>query len=324
MARHWSTQDIPDLTGRTAVVTGANSGLGKETARELARKGARVVMACRSQRRAQEAADDIRRDVPEADLAIEILDLASLDSVRAFAERLASGDGHPASGADRLDLLYCNAGIMAIPRAETEDGFEMQFGVNVLGHFALVGRLLPLLLATEGSRTVWLSSMAAWGGKISFSDLQGEKSYGRWSAYSQSKLADLMLAYEMNRRLQDAGEASVALAAHPGLSNTDLQSTSVEKNGSRLEGLFYSLTMDRIAMTPLQGALPQLRAGTDPRARGGAFYGPRHKMRGHAVEVNPPTQALDAKIRARLWRTCEALTGVAFLSESAGEEAVSA
>ena len=310
MARRWSPHDIPDLTGRTAVVTGANSGLGKETTRELARKGARVVMACRSETRAREAAADIRRDVPGADLAIEILDLASLESVRGFAERFASG-------ADRLDLLYCNAGIMAVPRSETADGFEMQFGVNVLGHFALVGRLLPLLLSTEGSRTVWLSSMAAWGGKISFSDLQGEKSYGRWSAYNQSKLADLMLAYEMNRRLQDAGASSLALAAHPGLSNTDLQSTSVEKNGSKLEGFFYSLTMDRIAMTPLQGALPQLRAGTDPRARGGAFYGPRYKMRGHAVEVNPPTQALDAKIRARLWRTCEDLTGVAFLREEA-------
>ena len=133
MARHWSTQDIPDLSGKTAVVTGANSGLGKETTRELARKGARVVMACRSETRAQEAEADIRRDVPEADLAIEILDLASLDSVRAFAERFASGDQQSASGADRLDLLYCNAGIMAIPRSETEDGFETQFGVNVLG-----------------------------------------------------------------------------------------------------------------------------------------------------------------------------------------------
>ena len=308
MARHWSPSDIPDLTGRTAVVTGANSGLGKETTRELARKGARVVMACRSEDRARRARAEILRDVGEADVVVELLDLASLDSVRQFAETVRSTY-------DRLDVLYCNAGIMAIPRSETADGFETQFGVNVLGHFALVGRLLPLLEATEGSRTVWLSSMAAWPGKISFSDLQGERSYGRWRAYNQTKLADLMLAYEMNRRLQDAGSSSVALAAHPGLSNTDLQSTSVEKNGSKIEGLAYSLLMDRLAMTPLQGALPQLRAGTDPRARGGAFYGPRYRMRGHAVEVNPPTQALDAKVRARLWAACEDLTDVSFLSE---------
>ena len=308
MARHWSLSDIPGLAGRTAVVTGANSGLGKATARELARAGARVVMACRSPARAEAARQDIRREVPGAALDVEILDLASLDSVRRFAERVQ--EQH-----DRLDVLYCNAGIMAIPRSETEDGFETQFGVNVLGHFALVGRLLPLLQATPGSRTVWLSSLAAWGGKISFSDLQLEQSYGRWKAYNQSKLADLMLALEMNRRLQDAGSDSVALAAHPGFSNTDLQSTSVEKNGSKAEALFYALAMDRLAMTPEQGALPQLRAGTDPRARGGAFYGPRRWMRGHAVEVNPPTQALDARVRARLWAACEQLTGVSFLSE---------
>lgn len=309
MARHWSPSDIPDLSGRTAVVTGANSGLGKETARELARKGAKVVMACRSEDRGRRARAEILQDIGEGSLNVEVLDLADLASARAFAETFQTRH-------DRLDLLYCNAGIMAIPRSETADGFETQFGVNVLGHFALVGQLLPMLQATPGSRTVWLSSMAAWGGKISFSDLQGEQRYGRWTAYNQSKLADLMLAYEMNRRLQDAGSDSVALAAHPGLSNTDLQSTSVDKTGSKLEGLAYSLFMDRIAMTPLQGALPQLRAGTDPRARGGAFYGPRHKMRGHAVEVNPPTSALDAKVRARLWSACEELTGVSFLSET--------
>ena len=305
MSRRWSTSDIPDLSGRTAVVTGANSGLGKETARELARKGARVVMACRSEDRARRARAEILQDIGRGRLDVEVLDLASLDSVRAFAERFEG----------RLDVLYCNAGIMAIPRSETEDGFETQLGVNVLGHFALVGRLLPRLLETEGSRTVWLSSMAAWPGRVRFSDLHGRERYGRWAAYNQSKLADLMLAYEMNRRLQDAGAASVALAAHPGLSNTDLQSTSVDENGSRVEALLYGLTMDRVAMTAAEGALPQLRAGTDPRARGGAFYGPKYRMRGRPAEVNPPTQALDAKTRARLWRVCEEQTGVAFLSE---------
>ena len=308
MPRPWSTSDIPDQTGRTVVVTGANSGLGKETARELARKGARVVMACRSEDRARRARAEILQDIGKGTLDVEILDLASLDSVADFAERLPQRYS-------RLDVLYCNAGIMAIPRSETADGFETQFGVNVLGHFALVGRLLPALLDTDGSRTVWLSSMAAWTGRIHFSDLHGRRSYGRWKSYNQSKLADLMLAYEMNRRLQDAGADALALAAHPGLSNTDLQTTSADKSDAKIEKLLYGLTMDRVAMTAAEGALPQLRAGTDARARGGAFYGPKYRMRGRAVEVNPPTQALDAKVRARLWRVCEEETGVSFLSD---------
>jgi len=287
------------------VVTGANSGLGLETTRALARKGARVVMACRSRDRAQAARADVLADIPEADLVIGSLDLASLDSVRAFAEGFSE---------KRLDLLVCNAGIMAIPRSETADGFETQFGVNVLGHFALAGRLLPRLLATDGSRTVWLSSMAAWPGKIRFSDLQGAKRYGRWSAYNQSKLADLMLGLDMNRRLQAAGAASLAMVAHPGFSNTDLQTTSVAKNGSKVEGLFYDVFMDRVAMSAAEGAEAQLRAATDPQARGGAVYGPRFRMRGPAVEVAPPKQALDAATRARLWTACEEATGVAFLS----------
>jgi NAD(P)-dependent dehydrogenase (short-subunit alcohol dehydrogenase family) len=305
----WSPADIPDLSGRTAVVTGANSGLGKETTRELARKGARVVMACRSRDRAEAARAEIEADVPIATLEVETLDLASLDSVRDFAERFAGANR-------RLDLLYCNAGIMAIPRGETADGFETQFGVNVLGHFALAGRLLPLLAATEGSRTVWLSSMAAWSGRIAFDDLQGRRSYGRWAAYNQSKLADLMLGIEMNRRLHDAGETSVALAAHPGLSNTSLQTTSVEETGSKLEGTLYDLFMDRVAQSAAAGAAPQLRAGTDPLARGGALYGPRCYLRGRAVEVNPPRRALVARDRARLWSACERLTDVSWLSEA--------
>ena len=308
MPRPWSPFDMPNLSGRTAVVSGANSGLGKATARELARRGARVVMACRSRDRAEEAQADLLADVPDADLPIELLDLASLASVEAFAERFA--DEY-----DKLDLLYCNAGIMAVPRGETEDGFEMQFGVNVLGHFALIGRLLPVLLDTEGSRVVTLSSMAAWSGKIYFDDLNLQRGYGRWKAYNQSKLADLMLALELDRRLQTRGATTKALAAHPGLSNTDLQTTSVSKNGSKAEELFYSLTMDRIAQTPDRGAEPQLRAGTDPLARGGAFYGPKYFLRGHAVEISPPRAALDARARVQLWDACEQLTGVAALSD---------
>ena len=305
-SRPWTAADIPDLSGRTAVVTGANSGLGLETTRELARKGARVVMACRSRDRAERARDDVRRDVPDADLSVELLDLASLDSVGAFAERF--GDG-------RLDVLYCNAGIMAIPRSETDDGFETQFGVNVLGHFALVGRLLYALLATDGSRVVWLASMAAWGGSIAFGDLQGRESYSRWGAYNQSKLADLMLALEMNRRLQNAGSTTLSVAAHPGLSDTNLQQTSAEKSDSAVEKALYALGMDRVAMTAAEGALPQLRAGTDPFVRGGAFYGPKHRVRGVPVEVNPPGRALSLGKRAHLWAACERLTGVPVLPD---------
>ena len=307
-SRSWTAADIPDLSGRTAVVTGANSGLGLETTRELARKGAHVVMACRNEDKARRARAEVRRDVPAAAVDVEIVDLASLDSVRDFAGRFSNVY-------DRLDLLYCNAGIMAIPRGETEDGFETQFGVNVLGHFALTGLLLNVLLETDGSRVVWLSSMAAWSGSISFGDLQGRESYGRWSAYNQSKLADLLLAFEMNRRLQNAGTATLSLAAHPGLSNTNLQETSAEKSGSVVEKALYSLGMDRIAMTQAEGALPQLRAGTDPFARGGAFYGPDHRMRGKPVEVNPPARALDMGVRAHLWAECERLTDVPMLSD---------
>ena len=305
-SRPWTAADIPDLSGRTAVVTGANSGLGLETTRELARKGARVVMACRNRDKAEAARADVLRDAPGATVDVEVLDLASLDSVRAFAERF--GDG-------RLDVLYCNAGVMAIPRSETDDGFETQFGVNVLGHFALVGRLLDALLATDGSRVVWLSSMAAWTGTIAFGDLQGRESYSRWGAYNQSKLADLMLAFEMNRRLQNAGATTLSVAAHPGLSNTNLQQTSAEKSGSVVEKALYSLGMDRVAMTAAEGALPQLRAGTDPFARGGAFYGPKHRARGVPVEVNPPGRALSLGQRAHLWAECERLTGVSALSD---------
>ena len=307
-SRPWTAADIPDLTGRTAVVTGANSGLGLETTRELARKGAHVVMACRNEDKAKRARAEVRRDVPDATVDVEVLDLASLDSVRGFAGRY--GDAY-----DRLDLLYCNAGVMAIPRSETEDGFETQFGVNVLGHFALAGLLLDTLLDTDGSRVVWLSSMAAWSGSISFGDLQGEASYGRWSAYNQSKLADLMLAFEMNRRLQNAGTTTLSLAAHPGLSNTNLQAASVEKNDSAVEKALYSLGMDRVAMTAAEGALSQLRAGTDPFARGGAFYGPKYRMRGEPVETNPPGKALSLGARAHLWAECERLTGVPVLSD---------
>ena len=307
-SRPWTAADIPDFSGRIAVVTGANSGLGLETTRELARKGARVVMACRNKDKASRARAEIRRDVPDATVDVEVLDLASLDSVRDFAGRY--GDAY-----DRLDLLYCNAGIMAIPRSETDDGFETQFGVNVLGHFALAGRLLDALLETENSRVVWLSSMAAWSGSISFSDLQGRESYGRWSAYNQSKLADLMLALEMNRRLQNAGTTTLSIAAHPGLSNTNLQETSAEKSGSAVEKALYALGMDRVAMTATEGALPQLRAGTDPFARGGAFYGPKYKVRGVPVEVNPPSSVLSLGERAHLWDACERLTGVPVLSD---------
>ena len=304
--RPWTAADIPDLTGRTAVVTGANSGLGLETARELARRGARVVMACRSEDRARRARAEIRRDVPGAALDVEILDLASLASVHRFAEAYRH---------DRLDLLYCNAGIMAVPRSETEDGFETQFGVNVLGHFALVGRLLHRLLATDGSRVVWLSSMAAWGGTIRFRDLHGERRYGRWDAYAQSKLADLMLGIDMDRRLQATGATTLSLAAHPGLSHTNLQAASVEESGAAIERAAYDLALERVAMTQAEGALAQLRAGTDPFARGGAFYGPRWRVWGAPVEVNPPASVLNPGARAHLWHVCEQLTGVPFLSD---------
>ncbi|MGA1304311.1 MAG: oxidoreductase [Cyanobium sp.] len=305
----WTTASIPDQSGRVALVTGASSGLGLETAKALAAKGATVVMACRSPRKGEEARQQLLSELahlPAAHGALDLLplDLADLASVRAAAANLAERYG-------RLDLLINNAGVMAPPRTLTRDGFELQFGTNHLGHFALTLLLLPLLRAQEGARVVLVTSGAQYFGRIAFDDLQGERSYDRWKAYSQSKLANVMMALELQQRLKAEGSDVLALAAHPGLARTNLQPASVAMNGSKLEALAYRL-MDPCFQSAAMGALPQLYAATAPEAAPGGHYGPDQLggMRGYPKPVRIAPAALDAQQRRRLWEVSESLTGV--------------
>ena len=298
----WSALDIPDQSGRTAVVTGANSGLGYQVARALARAGAHVVLACRDEGRGGAAVQALRAELPAADLGLRRLDLADLTSVRKFATDLTAE--HP-----RLDLLVNNAGVMALPYGRTVDGFERQFGTNHLGHFALTGLLLPALLARPGARVVTVSSMAHKAGRRSFDDLNGERRYSRWAAYAQTKLANLVFATELNRRLGAA--PLLSLAAHPGFAATHLQTTTSRQNrsaGARL------VELSRVAaQSSAEGALPLLYAATASDVKGGALYGPRLlEYRGAPVRVRTNRKALDPEVGRRLWAASEQLTGVTY------------
>ncbi|MEN8161198.1 MAG: oxidoreductase, partial [Myxococcota bacterium] len=258
----WTARDIPDQSGRTAVVTGANGGLGLETARALARAGAHVIMAARDQEKAAAAEKSIQEELPAASLRIVPLDLGSLASVRGAADRVLADHR-------QIDILVNNAGLMAIPERRTADGFEMQFGVNHLGHFALTAQLLPALLRAEAARVVSVTSTAHHLGRAIDPDnphLEGR--YGDWKAYGQSKLANFHFAIALQRRFAGAGAAAASLVAHPGLSDTDLQAKSVEETGGRLVQRFFHALAASTGMTSAQGALPQLRAATDPAAKG--------------------------------------------------------
>jgi NAD(P)-dependent dehydrogenase (short-subunit alcohol dehydrogenase family) len=303
MSSKWTAEQIPDQTGRTAVVTGANSGLGLVTAKELARHGASVVLACRNAEKAQGAAAEIRAAAPGATVVVEALDLGSLDSVRAFAQRFR--DGH-----ETLDLLINNAGVMAPPRRTTVDGFELQFGTNHLGHFALTGLLLDRLQATSGARVVTLSSGAHRIGKLAFDDLQGERRYSRWRWYGQSKLANLMFALELDRRLRAAGSQLRSVAAHPGYAATNLQSAVAPT----VDGLIMKVGNALFAQSAEMGALPQLYAATAPGVAGGDFIGPDGlgEQRGHPTVVHGSRASADTAAAARLWEVSEDLTGVTY------------
>jgi NAD(P)-dependent dehydrogenase (short-subunit alcohol dehydrogenase family) len=298
MSTKWTADQIPDQTGRTAVVTGANSGLGLSTARDLARAGAHVVLACRNLEKGEAA----RREVG-SDAELEQLDLASLDSVREFADRFRAAH-------DGLDLLINNAGLMAPPRGVTADGFELQFGTNVLGHFALTGRLLGMLEGREDARVVTLSSNAHKLGRIHWDDLQSERRYNRWRAYNQSKLGDLMLALELDRRLRAAGSQIRSVAAHPGYSATNLQSAAPPA----VDRAVMAVTNRVFAQSGDMGALPTLYAATYPGLEGGTYVGPDGflEQRGHPEPVTPTKSARDEEAAARLWGVCEELTGVHF------------
>jgi NAD(P)-dependent dehydrogenase (short-subunit alcohol dehydrogenase family) len=304
MAGNWSATDIPDQSGRLAVVTGANSGIGLIAARELARAGADVVLACRNVEKGDEALTSIRLDVPSARASVAALDLADLASVREFAGRLRGQH-------DRLDLLVNNAGVMAPPRRLTADGFESQIGTNHLGHFALTGLLLGALLNAPDPRVVTVSSDAHRIGRIRFDNLQGERHYNNWLAYGQSKLANLLFAFELQRRAADAGTALRSMAAHPGYSATNLQFAGP---AGRLERLTMAMTNRMFAQSAEMGALPTLYAATVPDLPGGSFVGPDGfmGMRGHPHLVTAVGRAYDEDSARRLWEVSEDLTGVSY------------
>ncbi len=302
----WTTRDIPPQNGRTAIVTGAG-GLGFEDALELARAGADVILASRNPDKGAISIERIRREVPSARVRFEVLDLADLKSVETFTSRMTDQ-------LSRLDLLINNAGVMRpVRRMETADGFELQLGTNHLGHFALTGRLMPLLKATGGSRVVTLSSVAARGGSIDFDDLQAShKAYDSMAAYSQSKLACLMFALELQRRSTAQGWGVASLGAHPGLSSTELLDNA--PGAGRRVPLVYRIVRAVMMQPPSQGALPTLYAATDPGATPGGYYGPNGmaETRGHPGEARLPPAALDDAAAGRLWTVSEDLTGVRF------------
>ncbi|MCK1796968.1 oxidoreductase [Streptomyces sp. XM4193] len=302
----WDARDIPDLHGRTAVVTGANSGIGRATSLYLARAGATVLLACRDTSRGEEAMGAIRAAAPRADLALLPLDLADLASVRTAAERITElADG-------RLDLLVNNAGVMALPLRYTADGFEMQFGTNHLGHFALTARLLPILGVRGPARVVTVSSLAHRYAAMDFANLNAETGYRKWTAYGQSKLANLLFTDELGRRAREADRELTACAAHPGLSSTELGQAGLRMSGharlARLERLtrFYTQTASA-------GALSVVRAATDPTAGNGAYYGPRRGLEawGSPAPARLSRNARSVEDAAALWEASVRLTGVA-------------
>jgi NAD(P)-dependent dehydrogenase (short-subunit alcohol dehydrogenase family) len=297
----WTTTDIPDQTGRVAVITGANTGLGYETAAALADHGAQVVLAVRNLDKGKDAAARITAQSPGANVAVQELDLTSLDSIRAAAEQLRAEH-------DRIDLLINNAGVMWTPKSTTKDGFELQFGTNHLGHFAFTGLLLDRLLPVAGSRVVTVSSMGhRIRAGIHFDDLQWERSYSRVGAYGQSKLANLLFTYELQRRLAPNG-TTIAVAAHPGGSRTELA-----RNLPALLAVVAPVLMPLFQGADM-GALPTLRAATDPGVLGGQYYGPDGfgEQRGYPKVVASSEKSHDIEVQKRLWAVSEELTGVVY------------
>jgi NAD(P)-dependent dehydrogenase (short-subunit alcohol dehydrogenase family) len=303
MGSKWTTADIPDQSGRIAVVTGANTGLGFWTAAALAEKGAHVVLAVRNVEKGNEAASQITAKSPNAVVKVHQLDLTSLDAVRSSADQLKAEH-------QRIDLLINNAGVMYTDKDTTKDGFELQFGTNHLGHFALTGLLLDRLLPVDGSRVVTVSSIGhRIIADIHFDDLQWERSYNRVAAYGQSKLANLMFTYELQRRLALKGATTTALAAHPGGSDTELT-----RNIPRMLKPAVDVIWPLMSQSAEMGALPTLRAATDPSAEGGQYYGPDGlgEQRGHPKVVKSSKKSHNEDVQRRLWEVSEELTGVKY------------
>jgi len=298
---------FPDQHERTAIVTGGNGGIGLEAARMLAQKGARIVLGCRNAEKAKAAVDAIGAAVPGAEVEVLPLDLSSLASVRDFAR--AYGARHA-----RLDLLINNAGVMAIPRRDTADGFEMQLGTNHLGHFALTGLLLELVLGTPGARVVNVASSAHRAGKMNFDDLQSRESYARWGAYGQSKLANLLFTFELQRRLAAARATQICVACHPGYAATDLQFVGARMDGSRLFALAAGIGNRLLAQSAEQGARPAVQAALGPDVKGGDYWGPNGfaELWGDPKRVGCSARARSAEDARRLFGVSEELTGVRY------------
>jgi NAD(P)-dependent dehydrogenase (short-subunit alcohol dehydrogenase family) len=297
MKLEWTAENMQNLTGKIAIVTGANSGIGFEMTRAMARKGATVILACRDNNKGKAAVQRIDQENPEAKAEFLQLDLSDLASARRFA-------GEFTSRYDRLDILFNNAGIMATPFGKTADGFELQFGTNHLGHFALTGLLLGRLIRTPRARVVTISSGGHRFGGIDFDNLNGEKGYDKQRAYAQSKLANLLFTYELQRRFEGAGVDTIAVAAHPGWTDTNLQA----------HWRMVRIVNPFIAQKPKMGALPALYAATAPDVQGGDYYGPSgwQELRGYPTKVHSSDRSYDMTVAARLWEVSEKLTGVRY------------
>ena len=295
----WGLADVPDLTGKTVVVTGANAGIGYATAVVLARKGASVVLGCRDAQKGEKALLRLRSEVKDCVASLVALDLASLESIRDCSVTLQRQ-------LERIDVLVNNAGVMMPPLGRTADGFETQFGTNVLGHYALTGRLLPLLRAAPAARVVTLGSVAHWRGKIDFADLNAERTYDAWKAYAQSKLANIVYAYELQRRCSGRALTISSLAAHPGGTQSDL---------GRHRLLLRLLSP--LAQSVQMGALPSVRAAVDPQARGGEYYGPSGLLTfsGPPARQRSSAASQDETLGRELWRVCGEMTGIRYFNE---------
>lgn len=304
-AARWSEKSVPDMTGKRVLITGANSGIGFESARILAQHGAQVILACRTESKALGAMARIRERYPRASLQFMALDLGSLASIRALAELFFEQY-------DSLDILLNNAGVMWLPESRTVDGFESQLGTNHLGHFALTGLLLPALLRTPGARVVTVSSIAHKDGRIRFDDLWLERGYQRHKAYAQSKLANLLFARELQRRLSDAGSSVLSLAAHPGVASTHLAVPGFEQGGQAILAKLMQLLTPLVAQSAVKGALPSLYAATSHEAEGGQYYGPSgfYEAFGYPGKATSTRRSNDQDTWKRLWDVSEELTGI--------------
>ena len=303
----WCERDVPDLSGKVAIVTGANSGIGYEAVKVLAAKGAHVVMACRSVDKCSSAVENIRREVERASLTIMKLELGDLSSVRGFAA--AFKEEH-----NTLDILCNNAGIMQAPKGLTVDGFETHLGVNHLGHFALTGLLINTILNTKGSRVVTVSSNAHKMGRFDFEDLNLDKSYGRLSAYARSKLANLLFAYELQRILESYGSSTISVATHPGYAATNLQSTGPGMGGGKILVWLYKLLNRVLAQSASMGSLPILYAATAKDVEGGDYIAPGGlgEWRGYPKKSMSSNGSYDKDLAKKLWELSKELTQVQY------------